>query len=198
MSRSDGGLRRRLPELPLLCDPSHLGGTRELLQPVSQEALDLLYDGLMIEVHPRPEQAQSDRGQQITPSQLRRLLAGLTPKRELTAVRDYLRRMTELRKEVDGLDHQLLDCLSRRMEIVSQMSRYKEKYGVSSFQPRRWRAIVRDRTRYGTAHALDRDFVMEILERIHEEAIRQQEKESAVIPTTAAEPKRGREPGNPK
>ncbi|MBI5396504.1 MAG: bifunctional 3-deoxy-7-phosphoheptulonate synthase/chorismate mutase type II [Verrucomicrobia bacterium] len=179
-------LRRRMPEIPLLCDPSHMGGTRELLKPISQEALDLLYDGLMIEVHPHPDKAQSDRGQQITPSRLRSLLASLKPKKELAAVQDYLRHMAELRKEVDGLDHQLLDCLSRRMEIVRQMSHYKAKYGVSSFQPHRWSAIVKDRTRYGTAHALDEDFVLDIFEHIHEEAIRQQEQETDVIPPEAA------------
>ena len=175
-------LRRRMPEIPLICDPSHMGGNRELLKPLSQEALDLLYDGLIIEVHPRPEKAQSDAGQQITPAQLRALLAGLKPKKEQAAVRDYLRHMAELRKEVDGLDHQLLDSLGRRMEIVRQMSHYKEKYGTSSFQPHRWSEIVKDRTCYGAARNLEQDFVLDLFEMIHEEAIRQQEQETDVIP----------------
>ncbi len=175
-------LRRRMPHVPLICDPSHMGGTRELLKPISQEALDLLYDGLMIEVHPRPEKAQSDASQQITPKRLRSLLAGLILKKENTLVRDYISHIAALRKEVDGLDHQLLDCLGQRMEIVRQMSHCKEKYGVSSFQPHRWSDIVRDRTRYGSAHALDQDFVMEIFDHIHEEAIRLQERETDVIP----------------
>ena len=181
-----------MPEIPLICDPSHMGGSRELLKPISQEALDLLYDGLIIEVHPHPNQAQSDRDQQITPSQLRSLLAGLKPKKELAAVQDYLRHMAELRKEVDGLDHQLLDSLSRRMEIVRQMSHYKEKYGTSSFQPHRWSAIVKDRTRYGVAHNLEQDFVLDVFELIHEEAIRQQEQETDVIPLKTAGRKHGR------
>ena len=184
-------LRRRMPEIPLICDPSHMGGTRELLKPISQEALDLLYDGLMIEVHPHPKVAQSDREQQITPAQLRTLLAGLKPKKEMAAVRDYLRHMTELRKEVDGLDHQLLDSLSRRMEIVRQMSHYKEKYGTSSFQPHRWSAIVKDRTSYGTTRNLEQDFVLDLFELIHEEAIRQQEQETDVIPPQATDHKQG-------
>ncbi|MBI5683864.1 MAG: bifunctional 3-deoxy-7-phosphoheptulonate synthase/chorismate mutase type II [Verrucomicrobia bacterium] len=185
-------LRRRLPEVPLICDPSHMGGTRELLKPISQEALDLLYDGLMIEAHPRPEKAQSDAGQQITPARLRSLLASLVPKKENALVRDYTSHIAALRKEVDGLDHQLLDCLSRRMEIVRQMSHYKEKYGVSSFQPHRWSDIVKDRTRYGAARALDQDFVLEIFDHIHEEAIRQQEQEADVIPPEATDHKRHR------
>jgi chorismate mutase len=188
-------LRRRMPEIPLICDPSHMGGTRELLKPISQEALDLLYDGLMIEVHPHPNQAQSDRDQQITPAQLRSLLAGLKPKKELAVVKDYLRHMAELRKEVDGLDHQLLDSLSRRMEIVRQMSHYKEKYGTSSFQPHRWSAIVKDRTRYGVAHNLEQDFVLDVFELIHEEAIRQQEQETDVIPLKTAGRKHGHRAG---
>lgn len=188
-------LRRRMPEIPLLCDPSHMGGKRELLKPLSQEALDLLYDGLIIETHPNPSQAQSDRDQQITPAQLRALLAGLKPKKELAAVQDYLRHMAELRKEVDGLDHQLLDALSRRMEIVRQMSHYKEKYGTSSFQPHRWSEIVKDRTNYGVAHNLEQDFVLDMFELIHEEAIRQQEQETAVIPPKPAARKRGQRVG---
>lgn len=184
-------LRRRLPEIPLICDPSHMGGSKELLKPISQEALDLLYDGLIIETHPHPNQAQSDRDQQITPSQLRNLLAGLKPKKELAAVQDYLRHMAELRKEVDGLDHQLLDSLSRRMEIVRQMSHYKEKYGTSSFQPHRWSEIVKDRTNYGTAHNLEQDFVLDLFELIHEEAIRQQEQETDVIPPQVTDHKQG-------
>lgn len=188
-------LRRRMPEIPLLCDPSHMGGKRELLKPLSQEALDLLYDGLIIETHPNPCQAQSDREQQITPAQLRALLAGLKPKKELAAVQDYLRHMAELRKEVDGLDHQLLDALSRRMEIVRQMSHYKEKYGTSSFQPHRWSEIVKDRTNYGVAHNLEQDFVLDMFELIHEEAIRQQEQETAVIPPKPAARKRGQRAG---
>lgn len=188
-------LRRRMPEIPLICDPSHMGGSKELLKPISQEALDLLYDGLIIETHPHPNQAQSDRDQQITPAQLRNLLACLKPKKELAVVKDYLRHMAELRKEVDGLDHQLLDFLSRRMEIVRQMSHYKEKYGTSSFQPHRWSAIVKDRTRYGVAHNLEQDFVLDVFELIHEEAIRQQEQETDVIPLKTAGRKRGRRAG---
>ena len=184
-------LRRRMPEIPLLCDPSHMGGTRELLKPISQEALDLLYDGLMIEVHSHPDEALSDREQQLTPSRLRRLLDGLTLKKENALVQDYMSRIAAFRREVDGLDHQLLDCLSRRMEIVRLMSHYKEKYGVSSFQPHRWNAIVKDRTRYGAAHTLDQGFVLDIFELIHEEAIRQQEQAMAVIPREAAGQKRG-------
>ena len=182
-------LRRRLPEIPLLCDPSHMGDKRELLQPLAQEALDLLYDGLMIEVHPQPDKALSDREQQITPAQLRKLLASLTPKQELAGAHDYLRQMTELRAAVDGLDHQLLDCLSRRMELVRQMSRCKAQYGTSSFQPHRWSAIVKDRTRYGKSRALPEDFVLDIFNQIHEEAIRQQEKENTVLPANHVTPR---------
>jgi chorismate mutase len=103
--------------------------------------------------------------------------------------------MAELRKEVDGLDHQLLDALSRRMEIVRQMSHYKEKYGTSSFQPHRWSEIVKDRTTYGAAHNLDQDFVLDLFEMIHEEAIRQQEQETAVIPPKPAVPEHGQHAG---
>ena len=187
-------LRRRMPHVPILCDPSHMGGSRELLKPLSQEALDLLFDGLIIEVHPCPEKALSDASQQITPPVLRTLLSELKTKTENTLVQDYTSHIAALRKEVDVVDHQLLDCLSRRMEIVRHMSHCKEKYGVSSFQPHRWSDIVKDRTRYGEEHALDQDFVLEIFDHIHEEAIRQQEKESDVIPAEPVACKHRRRP----
>jgi chorismate mutase len=184
-------LRRRMPEIPFLCDPSHMAGSSELIKTLAQEAMDHLYDGLMIEVHPHPENALSDGAQQITPAQLRSLMASLKTKKENTRAEEYLSHIDALRKEIDGLDRQLLDGLSRRMEIVRDISRQKERYGVSFFQPRRWRTIVEDRTRYGVAKKLDPDFVLRLFEGIHEEALRWQEQAiEAPPPESAARPKR--------
>lgn len=185
-------LRRRMPEIPFLCDPSHMAGSSELIKTLAQEAMDHLYDGLMIEVHPHPEKALSDGAQQITPAQLRSLMASLKTKKENTRAGEYLSHIDALRKEIDGLDRQLLDGLSRRMEIVRDISRQKERYGVSFFQPRRWRTIVEDRTRYGVAKKLDPDFVHRLFEGIHEEALRWQEQAIEAPPPeeSAARPKR--------
>lgn len=184
-------LRRRMPEIPLLCDPSHMAGSIELIRPLAQEAMDHLYDGLMIEVHPHPAKALSDCDQQVTPARLRSLLASLKPKKEITNEPEYVSRVFGLRKEIDGLDRQLVDCLARRMEIVREISHYKRKHGVSTFQPRRWRAILKDRVRHGVTHELDPYFVHHLFEYIHEEAIRWQEQETGTAASKSARRKSG-------
>lgn len=168
-------LRRRLPELPLLCDPSHICGNKDLLGLVSQKAMDLLYDGLMIEVHAHPEEALSDSGQQITPAALGSLLSGLKPKKATSRVPEYRSHVEALRRQIDDIDHQFLDLLGRRMATVREISAQKRKYAVASFQPDRWQEIVESRTEYGAECGIPEDFVLAIFQHIHEEAIRQQE-----------------------
>jgi len=168
-------LKRRLPQLPLLCDPSHISGRRELVPAVAQEALDLLFDGLMIEVHPHPRQALSDRDQQLTPKQFRSLLTSLVWKRLASHDRDFREQLERLRAQVDDLDGQTVELLGRRMALVRQMGELKRQHQVAVFQPGRWREILASRVAAGRQCELAPDFVIQLFQAIHAEAIRQQE-----------------------
>ncbi len=168
-------LKRRMPELPMICDPSHICGKRDLIPAVAQEALDLLFDGLMLEVHPDPSVALSDAEQQFTPEQFFDLVGKLKLSHEQSDSAAFAARMSELRETVDGLDSQLLEVLSQRMNIVRKMGALKTEQNVSTFQPHRWQEIVADRIAKGTGLDLSEDFVLQLMQSIHEEAIRQQE-----------------------
>ena len=168
-------LRRRMPDIPMICDPSHICGKRDLIPAVAQEALDLLFDGLMLEVHPDPSVALSDAEQQLTPEQFFSLVNSLNLSHEQSDSAAFTVRMRELRETVDGFDSQLLDVLSQRMNIVRKMGELKTKQNVSTFQPQRWQEIVDDRVAKGTGFNLSESFVLQLMQSIHEEAIRQQE-----------------------
>lgn len=168
-------LKRRMPELPLICDPSHICGKRDLIPAVAQEALDLLFDGLMLEVHPDPSVALSDAEQQLAPEQFFDLIATLKLSHEQSDSAAFSARMNDLRGGVDDLDSRMLDLLSQRMEIVRKMGELKTEQNVSTFQPHRWQEIVDDRIAKGTGLDLSEDFVLQLMQSIHEEAIRQQE-----------------------
>lgn len=168
-------LKRRMPEIPVICDPSHICGKRNLIPAVAQEALDLLFAGLMIEVHPDPSVALSDAEQQLTPEQFFSLVEKLNLPHEQSDSAAFTIRMKELRESVDGLDSQLLEVLSQRMEFVRKMGALKMEQNVSTFQPNRWQEIIDDRVQKGSGLDLSEDFVLEIMQSIHEEAIRQQE-----------------------
>jgi chorismate mutase len=167
-------LKRRLPDIPILCDPSHICGKSELLFSIAQEALDLLFDGLMIEAHIDPSKALSDSSQQITPFQLNALINRLTRKTELSKDEEYQTRMKELRLEVDHLDEHLIEILGKRMSIAEDMGYLKRKRQISPFQPHRWEEIVASRQAAGKEQDLSEDFVFHLFEVIHEEAIRHQ------------------------
>lgn len=167
--------RRRMPEIPMICDPSHICGKRDLIPAIAQEALDLLFDGLMIEVHPDPENALSDAEQQLTPEALFSLIESLNLPHELSDSAAFSARLNELRDTVDGLDSQLLDLLSQRMDVVRKMGELKIAQNVSTLQPGRWQEIVEDRVRKGAGMDLSESFVLQMMQSIHEEAIRQQE-----------------------
>ena len=168
-------LKRRLPDIPMICDPSHICGKRELIPAIAQEALDLLFDGLMLEVHPDPDNALSDPAQQLTPAQFFERIGRLKLTHEQSDSAAFASRMSELREEVDDLDTRLLDVLSRRMDVVRKMGELKAEQNVSTFQPHRWQEIVDDRVAKGTGLDLSEDFVLQLMQSIHQEAIRQQE-----------------------
>jgi chorismate mutase len=168
-------LKRRMPELPMICDPSHICGKRELIPEIAQEALDLLFGGLMLEVHPDPDSALSDAAQQLTPAQFCALVQTLNLPHEKSDSAAFARQMHALRDQVDGLDNQLLDVLSKRMDIVRKMGEIKAEQNVSTYQPHRWQEILDDRIGKGASLNLSENVVLQVMQSIHEEAIRQQE-----------------------
>ena len=164
--------KRRHPDLPLLCDPSHLAGHREWLQEVAQKALYLDVDGLMVEVHAAPEKALSDAAQQIAPESFYQLLSALRfPNR--TEANDAL---NACRTSIDELDAALLGLLSRRMEISRQIARIKREKQMPLLQTRRWQTVLDNALRKAEALQLDEDFVRDVMNRIHEASIEAQEK----------------------
>lgn len=164
-------LKRLLPDLPLICDPSHICGNRELLLPVAQQAVDLDYDGLMIETHVDPSVALSDAKQQITPAALRELLAEVVYKRVFTNDVTLYQRLEELRAVIDKLDTQLLDVLAQRMEVSRQIGALKERGGLTIYQPNRWDQLVKSRTRIGKGKNLSEAFIFDLFQAIHQESI---------------------------
>ncbi|GBD96138.1 phospho-2-dehydro-3-deoxyheptonate aldolase [bacterium BMS3Abin06] len=170
-------LKRRIPGIPMLCDPSHICGKAELIFSIAQEALDLLYDGLMIEVHINPPKALSDSGQQLTPEEFRSLINRLTIKSETGDSNEYRTRIKELRMEVDNIDEHLIALLGKRMEIAGKMGDLKRRNNISTYQPQRWKEIIAGRIASGSEHDLSEEFVFQLFQVIHEEAIRHQEED---------------------
>lgn len=163
-------LKRRLPGLTIFCDPSHIGGKSELILPISQQAMDLGFDGLMIESHCEPSIALSDKEQQITPEQLSSLLKALVI-REYSDLSDSL---SELRREIEELDERLLDLISRRMAIAREIGRYKKQKNMPVLQPHRYEHLVTQMSSQAAGLGLEEQFVRQILEALHEESVRQQ------------------------
>lgn len=168
-------LKRLLPDIPMFCDPSHICGKRELIPAIAQEALDLLFDGLMLEVHPDPDHALSDAAQQLTPTRFFELVETLKLSHEKSESAEFMARLNALRSDVDDLDGQVLELLSRRMDVVRRMGELKAGQNVSTFQPHRWKEMVDDRVAKGSELDLSEHFVLQMMQSIHEEAIRQQE-----------------------
>ena len=163
-------LRRRMPNLQIFCDPSHIGGKRELIAPLSQQAMDLSFDGLMIETHCDPDKAWSDASQQISPDVLDYVL-------NLLVIRDVnqtTENLSELRRQIDQIDEQLLELLAKRMRISREIGVYKKEHNMPILQSPRYSEILEKRSNMGESMELSTDFVKEILKEIHEESVRQQ------------------------
>ena len=167
-------LQRRVPGLPIICDPSHISGRRDLLLPVSQKALDLEMAGLMIESHTDPDHALTDANQQITPEDLVILLSSLVI-RQPKGNSEFETKLEMLRREIDKMDAEFLDILSRRMKIVDEIGQYKKENNITILQIQRWSEIFYDRLNLGSRMGLSREFLMQILQLVHEESIRRQE-----------------------
>ena len=163
-------LHRRIPELPIICDPSHIGGRRNLIQPLSQQAMDLGFDGLMIETHNSPDEAWSDARQQITPQQLSQLLSTLIIRHEQKRSEE----ITQLRRLIDDMDNQLMQLMARRMEVCREICRYKLSHGMTILQTHRYGEILQKRGEQSEMMRLSPQFVARLFESVHEESVRQQ------------------------
>jgi len=167
-------LKRRRPELTIICDPSHITGSRSRVGEVAQKAMDMHFDGLMIETHPRPEEAWSDPAQQVTPAELKQILANLIVREEFTQDMSGLVQLEYLRQLMDSLDAEIIDLLAKRMELSRQMGDVKRACNMTVFQPARWREIVETRGERAQSHLLTKEFIVELYEIIHHESIRNQ------------------------
>jgi len=167
-------LRQLMPNLPIICDPSHISGKREYLFEISQKAFDLGLDGLMIESHIDPSCALSDKDQQVTPADLRIILDKLVIK--YTSSNDPLfeNMLDKLRSRIDGIDHEIIEILDSRMEIVKQIANYKKQNKVTALQINRWTQILEDRINLAHKLNLDESFIKIIFQLIHEDSVRQQ------------------------
>ena len=166
-------LKRRLPHIPIFCDPSHICGERTMLQKISQKALDLEMDGLMLEAHINPDQAWTDSGQQITPQALQALIDGLII-RKASGTHDFDNTLDELRLEIDKIDAELIAILARRMDVIGDIGQYKKDHELTILQIKRWRTVVRERLKMGMKSKLNKEFLQKLLEIVHNESIRQQ------------------------
>lgn len=163
-------LRRRIPNLPIFGDPSHTGGSRELIAPLCQQAMDLGYDGLIIESHSRPDTAWSDAAQQVTPD----VLALICEKLVIREVTDRTENLESMRKQIDECDNALLDLLARRMRICREIGAYKRDHNMTIVQTNRYSEILDKRGAQGSLCGVNARFVRELFELIHEESIAQQ------------------------
>lgn len=164
-------LHRRFPTLPIICDPSHIGGKRELIAPLSQQALEMNFDGLIIEAHCAPDDALSDAAQQITPAELADILETLVvPTHSLNpaGILDILR------GKIDRIDDELLELLAKRMAVAREIGRYKKGNRMPVVQPGRYKDLMERRVEIGGALEMSPEFVRSILSIIHEESVRQQ------------------------
>ncbi len=167
-------LRRRYPQFEILCDPSHIAGRRELLQALSQKALDLDFNGLMIETHINPDEALSDAAQQLTPSALKMLLDKLVHRSPESDDPDFIANLEALRYDIDRLDSEVIELLSKRMEVSQEIGRYKKQTGVTIFQLERWSELFNQRVTTAIQTGLSTAFAREFIQSIHNESIRQQ------------------------
>ena len=163
-------LRRRIPNLPIICDPSHIGGRRELIAPLCQQAMDLGFDGLIVESHCSPDEAWSDAKQQVTPDVLDYIL-GLLVIRDGSVTTEGIH---ELRKQIDELDNQLMELLAKRMRVCREIGQYKKEHNMTVLQTVRYNEIQNKRGAQGALCGMDSDFVRKIFEEVHEESVRQQ------------------------
>ena len=169
-------LQNRFPDLPLICDPSHITGKRDMIQEVSQQALDLNYDGLIIETHIDPDNAWSDAAQQVTPATLKQMFINLRVRKVSDDESEYNQKMAKLRMQIDEFDGKLLEILGSRMKVADKIGLLKKEKNVAILQNQRWNEILGKMILEGEEKGLSNEFVMHLFKAIHQESISHQEK----------------------
>lgn len=166
-------LKRLIPGIPVICDPSHICGNKELLLSVSQKALDLEMDGLMIESHINPDKALTDANQQITPEKLNNILSKLIIRKKKSPSSKH-NILENLRDEIFKTDVELINIISKRLEFVKEIGEYKHKNNITILQLKQWHNVIKTRLEIGKEKNLDKDFLLKLLQVIHEESVRKQ------------------------
>lgn len=164
-------LKSRIPSITMVCDPSHICGNRELIESVSQEALDLNFDGLMIESHIDPDNAWSDAKQQVTPETLHEIIKRIVLRDETI---DKESPLTKMRKEIDTIDNQILQLLADRMNVADEIGKFKKENNITILQPARWQEIVERNIVKGDKMGLSAEFIEKMTKSIHQESINHQ------------------------
>lgn len=167
-------LKTHFPEMRLICDPSHITGSRELIPHVSQKAYNIGMDGLMVECHPNPDEALSDKSQQLTPEDAVALFDSLRWRSRSTDDPHLIDELSQLRSRIDELDEEILQLISSRMDVAEQIGEYKKENDLTILQLQRWQEIVSTRSAQAATLGLGEDFVTRYLEQIHRESIRKQ------------------------
>ncbi len=169
-------LQNKFPDLPLIIDPSHITGDRKMIFEVTQEALDLNYDGMIIETHFDPDNAWSDAAQQVTPDSLKQIIKDLTIRKTDDTTDEYSQKMTKLRANIDVLDANLLELLGKRMKVADEIGQVKKDANVAILQNNRWNEILGKMILEGEKKGLTEEFVLRMFKAIHQESIGHQEK----------------------
>ncbi len=168
-------LQNRFPDLPLICDPSHIAGRRDILQDICQTALDLNFDGLMVETHWDPDNAWSDAAQQITPDTLVQMMEDLKIRKETDDDADYKNKLNTMRTQIDVIDASLLESLSKRMKVANEIGELKKSHNVAVLQSKRWNEILGKMILDGDQKGLSEEFILRIFKAIHQESINHQD-----------------------
>ncbi len=169
-------LKNRYPKLPIICDPSHICGRRDTIFDVSQTALDLKFEGLMIESHCDPDKAWSDAKQQITPNRLKEITEDLRVRKDRVEEKDNVKKLTDLRSEINLLDKQLIELLSERMTVAENIGSVKKQANVAILQRSRWQEVIQKMVAEGNQNGLSSEFIERVFKAIHQESIQHQEK----------------------
>lgn len=169
-------LKQQFPDIKLICDPSHICGRRDILEEVSQKAMDLEYDGLMIETHINPDEAWSDAQQQITPEVLDKMLTHIVMRQKNWESPETNEQLEFLRNQLQTLDHQVLEILGKRMEIAEKIGEVKKQNNITILQSEKWKMVKEERYQFGVNKGLTEKFLIRYLEALHQESIRRQTK----------------------
>jgi chorismate mutase len=169
-------VKNKYPDLPMICDPSHIAGRRDLIFEISQAALDLNFEGLMIESHWDPDNAWSDAKQQVTPTRLVEIMKDLKVRKKTTEEEAYKHELNTLRAQIDVVDQTLLDTLGKRMKVAKQIGNLKLTNNVAVLQNKRWNEILGKMILEGQERELSEEFILRVFKAIHQESINKQEK----------------------